>query len=64
MKFIKPHFFQVDLQFYAVLLSTRLNMISILVITSGALPECGCLLNSAVPLIIAVKVLEFGKGAE
>lgn len=39
-------------------------MICILVITSGTLPEGGCLLYSAVPLITMAKMLECGKGAE
>uniref|UniRef100_A0A8C3GZ57 Uncharacterized protein n=1 Tax=Corvus moneduloides TaxID=1196302 RepID=A0A8C3GZ57_CORMO len=40
------------------------SMIYILVIASGTLPEAGCLLNSAVPLITTAKMLECGKGAE
>lgn len=31
---------------------------------SGTLPEGGCLLNSALPLITTVKILECGKGEE
>lgn len=58
IKFIKPPLLQIEAP------TILCSMICILVITSGILPEVGCLLNSAVPLITTAKMLECGKRAE